>query len=126
MSNESKCRDCGETLVWDDKNLTANGKKYPVEKNGNRHNCPFSKFNKTQDKTLGDRTPMEALSFLMAENTIIKKRIDTLEIEQRWGGAKTGTVPEPKKPGEIDWDKIRTETETKSIPKEDPLEKFRK
>ena len=132
MSNESKCRDCAETLVWDDKNLTANGKKYPVEKNGNRHNCPFSKFNKSQDKSLGDRTPMEALSYLMSENTMLKKRIDTLEIEQRWVGGKTGTVKaEPKvKAGEIDWDKIRAKAEvvpeSDNRPKsEDGWEKFK-
>jgi hypothetical protein len=113
-SNESKCRDCGETLVWDDKNLTTNGKKFPVEKNGNRHNCPFSKFNKSQDKTLGDKTPMEALAQHERQIAELAKRLDTIEIEVRWGDAKTGTQ-QPKPKTEISWEKV-----------EDPLEKYRK
>lgn len=127
-SNESKCRDCGETLVWDDKKLSASGKKIPYEKNGNKHNCPFSKFNKDKDKTLGDKTPMEALSSHERELKDIKKRLDSLEIEVKWGDKKTGTVPTPKPKGEIDWEGLRTDT-VSAPPETDPkdkLEKFRK
>lgn len=119
-SNESKCRDCGEILVWDDKNLTQNGKKFPVEKNGNRHNCPFSKFNKNQDKTLGDKTPMEALSAHEREIKELKKKVADLEIEFRWGNQKTGTVEEPKKHV---WEKA--EPQPSENAEEDPLEKYR-
>ena len=117
-SNESKCRDCGETLVWDDKNLSPSGKKIPVEKSGNRHNCPFSKFNKDKDKSLGDKTPLEALTTHEREIKDLKKRLDDFEIEFRWGSAKTGTTPPPipKPKDEVDWDKEKIA---------DPLEKYR-
>lgn len=102
--------------MWDDKNLTANGKKYPVEKSGSRHNCPFSPYNKDKDKGLGDKTPLEAVTAHERELKDLKKRLDDFEIEFRWGSAKTGTTPppKPKTKDEVDWEKT-----------EDPMEKYR-
>lgn len=104
--------------MWDDKNLTQNGKKFPVEKSGSRHNCPFSTFNKDKDKSLGDKTPLEAVTSHEREIKELKKRLDSFEIEFRWGNAKTGTV-EPSKPkpkDEVNWDKEKVV---------DPMEKYR-
>lgn len=129
-SNESKCRDCGEILVWDDKNITQNGKKFPVEKNGNRHNCPLSKYNREKDKGLGDMTPMEALSSLMKWKKDIEKRLSSVEIEVKWGSAKTlnnnpKSVEEPVNDSDIDWGKFKatSQPEEKS---DDPWEKYKK
>lgn len=105
----SKCRQCGTELVWDEKVKSAGGKMIPLETNGSKHQCKFSKFNKTPDKTL-NITPMDAVYKHDKEIIDIKKRLDKIEIEMKWGGNKGEAKPESQpKSDNINWEEHKVE-----------------
>jgi glutaredoxin len=121
----SKCRQCGVQLVWDDKVKSAGGKMIPLEKNGNKHQCPFSKFAKSTAKGL-DIPPTELLQKHDREIADIKKRLDKLEIDQKWGSAKSeGSDVKPQTKDTIDWNAVKAD-QAKETTTDDKLEALKK
>ena len=124
MSNMSKCKNCGADLIWDETVKSQSGKMIPLEAlTKAKHNCPMSPYNKKGDKLLGGLPPLEAIQRHERELKELKERVDKLELEVRWGGAKKPTpveipnvvnfeelrkkvIPAQKKPG-INWDELR-------------------
>ena len=101
----SQCRQCGTEIVWDEKVRSSSGKMIPMEKSGGKHQCPFSKFNKTPDKTLGI-SPMEAVAKHEKEIAELKKRIDKIEIEMKWG--QQSETKSEKSSDRINWSQYKT------------------
>lgn len=104
------CKQCGEELVWDEKVVSASGKKIPLDKNGQKHNCPFSKFNQTTDKLLGG-TPLEVLTKYVKIINELEKRVYALEMRVIWGHAKSESdTTKLEKPNDdnIDWEQYKT------------------
>jgi len=104
MENIAKCNQCGEDIIWNDKKLSASGKKIPQDKNGQSHQCAFSKFNQKIDKSLGG-TPLEVLAKLVVTVSVLVTRLNRVEDELRWGAYKTIKTEPIKQSEELKWEK---------------------